>query len=121
MLSCLRRCLLTLLSVIVSLAQTYLGTVRGTVSDPTGAVIPNAAIILREPATGVEVRRLTTDGQGNYELSDLKPATYRLTCEAAGFKPSSVDQIIVETGQVRRIDVTMAVGAVTQEAVTVTA
>jgi hypothetical protein len=117
----MRLCLLTLLTAIVSLAQTYLGTVRGNVTDPSGAVIPIASIILREPATGVEVRRLTTDGQGNYELSDLKPATYRLTCEAAGFKPASVDQIIVETGQVRRIDVTMAVGAVTQEAVTVTA
>lgn len=101
--------------------QAYLGAVRGTVIDPSGAVIPNASIVLKEPATGVEVRRSATDTSGNFEFSDIKPGAYRLSCEANGFKPSLVDGIVLEAGQIRRIDVSMMVGAVAQEAVTVTA
>ena len=101
--------------------QVSLGTLRGTVTDSSAAVVPNASIVVKEPATGVEVRRLTTDTQGNYEVADIKPGTYTLTCEAAGFKLATVDQILMEMGQIRRVDVTLTVGAPTQEVVTVIA
>jgi hypothetical protein len=78
-------------------------------------------VVLREPATGVLVRQSPTDGQGNFEFPDIKPGTYRLTVEATGFQSSSVDEIVLSAGQVRRIDVALKVGTVTQEAVTVTA
>jgi len=114
-------CVLILLAAISSLGQAYLGTLRGTVTDPSGAVVPNASIVLKEPATGVLVRQSSSDGQGNYEFADIKPGTYRLTVEAAGFQSASVDEIVLIAGQVRRIDVALTVGTVTQEAVTVTA
>src|SRR5438105_3651970 len=74
-------------------AQVALSTLRGTVSDSSGAVVPNAATMLREPATGVVVRQQATDSQGNFEMLDLKPGSYKLTCEVSGFKPFAADQI----------------------------
>lgn len=114
-------CALMLLSALSSFGQAYLGALRGTVTDPSGAVVPNAAIVLREPSTGVLVRQSKSDGQGNYEFPDIKPGTYRLTVEASGFQSSSIDEIVLTAGQVRRIDVGLKVGTVTQEAVTVSA
>jgi hypothetical protein len=114
-------CALFLLAAISTFGQAYLGTLRGTITDPSGAVVPNASVVLREPATGVLVRQSPSDGQGNYEFPDIKPGTYRVTVDAAGFQSSSVDEIVLTAGQVRRIDVALKVGSVTQEAVTVTA
>src|SRR5437879_6482600 len=95
--------------------QASLASLRGTVTDSSGAIVPNASITLKEPATGAQVRQQMADGQGNYELIDLKPGTYRLTCEMASFKPYVADNIILESGQVRRIDVLLSVGQATQE------
>src|SRR5215475_12730715 len=117
----LRLCAALMVSIVAAYSQAYLGALRGTVIDPSGAVVPNAAIVLKEPAAGVEVRRGATDGAGNFEFSDIKPGTYRLSCEAGGFKPSIVDGIVLEPGQIRRVDVSMIVGAAAQEAVTVNA
>src|SRR5690349_19994411 len=110
-----------LLTASASFGQAYLGTLRGTVTDPSGAVVPNATIVLREPATGALVRQSKSDHQGNYEFPDIKPGTYRVTVEAAGFQSSSIDEIVLTAGQVRRVDVGLNVGTVAQETVTVTA
>ncbi len=100
--------------------QASLSVLRGTVTDATGAVIPSASIALTEPATGVEVRRLVADNQGNYELLDVKPGTYRLTCDAQGFKRYAADDVILQSGEIRRINIPLSVGETNQQ-VTVTA
>lgn len=72
---------------------TNLGTIRGTVSDPNGAVIPNAAVQVTDQETGLS-RDLTTDAQGNYEAAALKPGNYRVTVTASGFKTAATDVVV---------------------------
>src|SRR5690606_14625499 len=56
-------------------AQSTLGTIRGTVNDAQGGVIPGASVIATDEDTGV-ARETVSDGEGLYELSNLRPGTY---------------------------------------------
>ncbi|HEV8368799.1 MAG TPA: carboxypeptidase-like regulatory domain-containing protein [Pyrinomonadaceae bacterium] len=87
---------------------TNLGTLRGTVTDPNGAVIPNAAVKITDQTTGLS-RDLTTDGEGNYEAAALKPGTYKVSVSATGFKTTEVDAVI-KGADVVRADVKTEVG-----------
>ena len=69
--------LLTLVCAGNAAAQSFLGTVRGTVVDPQGAAVAGAAILIVDEATGVP-RTLETDAQGRYEATNVKPGTYRV-------------------------------------------
>ena len=66
-------------------AQEFRATVNGRVTDPTGAAVPNAAVQVRNTGTN-EAATSTTDGQGNYTVPFLRPGTYVMNVEAAGFK-----------------------------------
>src|SRR5438046_1025463 len=88
---------------------TNLGTIRGTVTDPNGAVIPNAAVQITDQTTGI-ARDLTTNSQGDYEAAALKPGTYKVTVSVSGFKTVTVDAIVNGSDTVRA-DVTTEVGA----------
>jgi hypothetical protein len=101
------------------LGQLTLSTVRGTAMDPTGAVIAGAAISLTSLATNAK-RDVKTNGAGDFEIPDLQRGTYRLSATAPGFKTFVADEIILEGSQIRRINVTLEVGAVGTE-ITVTA
>src|SRR5215470_9293492 len=72
---------------------TNLGTIRGTVTDSNGAVIPNAAVRVTDKATGLS-RELTTNGEGNYEAPALKPGTYEVVVTATGFKKSIAEAVL---------------------------
>jgi len=91
---------------------TNLGTIRGTVSDPNGAAIPNAAVQITDQATGIS-RDVTTDSGGNYEAPALKPGIYKVTVSAAGFKTSTLDAVVKGSDTVRA-DLQIEVGAQTQ-------
>ncbi|MGH9161835.1 MAG: carboxypeptidase-like regulatory domain-containing protein, partial [Vicinamibacteraceae bacterium] len=112
-------CLLVLSPALVA-AQSSLAVLRGTVTDASGAAIPGVNITLTEPMTGVTVRDVVSDQNGNYEMPDLKPGTYRLKAELEGFKAFVSDEVVVEGGQTRRVNVPLEVGSV-DEAVTVVA
>src|SRR5215471_14492601 len=102
------------------LAQTEKATLRGTVIDPSGAVVVNASVVVTEFATNVEARRVTTDKNGNYEVPDLRPTTYRIEMESPGFRRFIADSVVLDPGQFRRLDARLAVGTST-EAITVQA
>jgi hypothetical protein len=87
---------------------TNLGTLRGTVTDPNGAVIPSAAVKVTDQTTGI-TRDLTTDKEGNYEATALKPGTYKVSVSATGFKTTEVDAVI-KGSDVVRADVRTEVG-----------
>src|SRR4051812_47144294 len=61
-----------------------LSTIIGTVTDPSGGLVPGAKITIVQQTTGV-TRTFTTDAQGQYVFPSLRPSTYTLTVEAAGF------------------------------------
>src|ERR1044071_335906 len=99
--------LLCLISTVYS-QGTNLGTLRGTVTDPNGAVIPNATVKITDHTTGLS-RDLTTDGEGNYEAAALKPGVYKISVSASGFKTTEVDAVI-KGSDVVRADVRAEVG-----------
>ena len=79
-------CLLVLTPLLA--AQTLItGEIAGTVADPSGGVIPGAAVTLTNNGTGASEERLT-NGQGDYRFSLLAPGNYLLTAKATNFAPA---------------------------------
>src|SRR5436309_1623533 len=87
------------------LAQTDLSTIRGNVSDATGAVILGAKVVLTNVQTGLE-RQVVTSPIGAFEFPDLRRGTYKLQVSGPGFKSFVADNIILESNQIRRVDAT---------------
>ena len=104
----------------VSMAQTVNATLRGTVTDATGSVVPFAHVQLLEPSTGQVVREASSQSSGDYEFDELKPGTYQLRCTASGFKAFVAASIVLDSGQIRRVDAMLPSGEVS-ETVTVSA
>ena len=89
-------------------------TVVGTLTDPTGAVIPNATVTLTNTATSVTAHA-TTNAEGAYYIPFQPAGTYTLTIDATGFKKYVQTGIILEIGQTPRFDVRMDVGTTSQQ------
>ena len=66
-------------------AQTFRGTILGTVTDPNGAVVPDATVTAKNVGTGIE-RSTTSDELGNYSLTELQIGTYQVIVRKAGFE-----------------------------------
>lgn len=111
---CLMRLLITtgcfFLLTTVALAQSDRGTITGTVSDPTQAVVASAAVTATNRATGVQQQTVTTE-TGNYTLSSLPAGEYDVTVEAAGFKKFISQGVQVQVAQTARVDALLEVGA----------
>jgi len=106
------RHLLALVSVawaVVLLGQTVSTEILGLVTDPTGAVIPGAAITARRAATG-DVRTTMANDTGNYVFPLLDIGEWEVTCAAAGFKTEVRRGIVLQLQQKARIDFLMQVG-----------
>src|SRR5262245_56941782 len=97
------------------MGQTGLSVMRGTVNDQSGAVMPGAEISVTDLATNIKVRTTISDSNGNFEIPDLKPSNYRLRAEKTGFKPYIADDLLLDSGQTRRVDIILQVGATTEE------
>jgi Carboxypeptidase regulatory-like domain len=110
-------CLMLLASIAAAgtllFGQGQAGGLRGTVSDPTGAAIPGAAVRAVSISTGVATSTVST-GAGLYNLTPLPPGVYRLEAEKAGFKTLVRDNVTVPLAVVVGLDVTLEVGATTQ-------
>src|SRR2546425_336100 len=89
-------------------AQTFRGAILGTVTDPNGAVVPEATVTAKNVATGIE-RSTVTDEFGNYSLPELQTGTYEVTVQKSGFQISKVTGAVVEVSAEKRVDVVMAV------------
>ncbi|MHB1021522.1 MAG: outer membrane beta-barrel protein [Acidobacteriaceae bacterium] len=85
------------------------GSINGTVTDSTGAVIPGATVTATEVATGVKTIRTTTSS-GYYVLSPLDPGTYSVTLTAPGFQTLKQENVVVDALQVVGLNLTMQVG-----------
>lgn len=100
-------------------AQGDRGTITGTVTDTSGAVIANAQIQAKQQETGALFPATSTD-TGNYTLSQLPIGSYEITVTVPGFKTFVRSGITVQVAQVLRIDIPLEVGA-SSESVTVSA
>ena len=99
-------------------AQSDRGGVTGKVTDNTGAILPDAAVTLRNEATGVE-QSAKTNGAGQYVFQLLNPGSYSLTVASQGFKTVERTHLVVDVGQANSQDVALNIGS-TSETVEVT-
>jgi hypothetical protein len=94
-------------------AQAVSGTILGTVTDPTGAVVSSAKITIINEGTGL-TRTLTSDNRGEFTAPSLPTGHYTVTAELTGFKLMTLSNIEVGVDQRVRIDVKLEVGAMTE-------
>src|ERR1700691_358333 len=96
------------LFVSAAFAQTDRGTITGTVSDPAGAVVPNAPVEAKNVATDA-VYPTASSATGNYTIAQLPAGTYDLSVTVPGFKKYIRTGIIVEVAGTDRVDATLEV------------
>jgi len=103
-----------LLSGSIARADELYGRIRGTVTDPSGAVVPGARVTVTNVATGV-AKSMESLPNGEFEFVNLlAPATYELEAEKAGFQKHHASNITLELNQIYVANVTLAVGSTTQ-------
>jgi hypothetical protein len=107
-------CIFLLLMIPIVLAQTAgTGALRGTVTDQSGAVVPNATITATNPDTG-QARTATTGADGTYTFSLLPPGNYKVKFEAPGFKPVEIPSAAVNVTETGVLDRSLEVGGQAQ-------
>jgi Carboxypeptidase regulatory-like domain/TonB dependent receptor len=95
-------------------AQTFRGTILGTVTDSSGAVVPGAKVAVRNANTGLE-RTSQTSADGSYAISELPLGSYNVTISQSGFQTSVTTGVAVDIAGERRIDAALRPGQVSQQ------
>ncbi|MEO8484609.1 MAG: carboxypeptidase regulatory-like domain-containing protein, partial [Acidobacteriota bacterium] len=105
---------LVFMTAVPALAQFETASVRGAVRDKSGGALEGAKVTLTNADTGVSLEQ-RSGKDGAYEFFTVKPGAYVVTAERAGFSLALVDRVIVQVGARQRVDVTMAVGQITEK------
>jgi|GEM_PF-6426138 len=106
--------LLVVVGCAATWAQTVGGTLRGTVHDTGGAVLPGVTITLRNPALGTS-RVTTSDARGMYQFALLTPGIYELEAILQGFNPRKVEDIHVQVDQEFGLDLVLGIPRVMEK------
>ncbi|HEY7404422.1 MAG TPA: TonB-dependent receptor [Candidatus Angelobacter sp.] len=111
--------LLFILGTLTTLtwAQNIAGSISGTVTDATGAVVPNAKVTVINTDTGVTIRTLKTDSAGSYSAPLLPIGHYRITVEAAGFSKSIQEGIELNLNDKLTVNAGLRVGSTSENIV----
>jgi hypothetical protein len=94
-------------------AQTFRGTILGTVTDTSGAVVSGAKIAVKNENTGLE-RSTQTSADGSYSVPELPLGTYTVTISQAGFQTFVTSKVVVDVATERRVDAQLKTGKVTE-------
>ncbi len=94
--------------------QVESGRVVGTIRDSSGAVVAGASVTVTETATNV-AHRVQTESDGAYVVTELKPGAYTVAVEREGFQKAIQAPFKLDVNQVVRVDITLVLGAVTQQ------
>ena len=103
---------------LAAVAQITTATIVGTITDPSGAILPGAQVTARNADTGL-TRTVTTNESGSYRLEFLPVGNYALEVTANGLKKATQTGIVLQVNDTARVDVSLTVGSV-NEAVTIT-
>jgi len=100
-----------LLATASLMAQTFRGTILGTVTDPSGAVVSGAKVTVKNVDTGLE-RTTETSSDGSYSLPELPIGTYSVTVTQGGFQTFVASGVVVNVATERRVDASLKTGEV---------
>jgi hypothetical protein len=106
--------LLALATPVFPQSDVSSATIKGTVTDPSGAVVVGATVTAKHSSTGVS-RADKTNSEGIYLIPTLQPGAYEIRIEATGFETAVASRIELTVGQVATFNIEMKVGAVTNE------
>src|SRR5215469_9861764 len=106
-------CIVTLLLAPLH-AQKTTGTIRGVVSDPTGAVVPNVAVIVRNDGTG-SARTVNTNADGEYVAPELPSGTYTVTVKALSFKEAVSTAVELHVSSTEILNMQLQVGGASEQ------
>src|SRR5580700_1313357 len=95
------------LAALASPAQTFRGAINGTVTDPSGGVVPNAQVKAIEASTGID-HSTVTSSDGGFSFQDLSLGLYKITVTAPGFPPYTVDKVEVVAGTIYTLPVKLS-------------
>ena len=101
----------TFLVLLPAVSSAQVGQVAGTVRDTSGAVMPGVTVEVTSPALIEKVRSTTTDGSGQYRITNLPVGTYSVAFTLAGFSKQQQNDIVLTTGFTAPVNATMSVGA----------
>src|SRR5260370_8941547 len=110
----LRTAVLALCALPIHGQTANTGAIAGTVSDPSGALVPRAAVVINSRGTG-EKRDLATDAEGNFLVQFLTPGNYDLTVRAAGFEPFILNGVQVQITEVSRLKIQLALSGAKEQ------
>ena len=114
-----RRLLITILLLLTAHCSLLTGygqtgaTLSGTVEDENGAVVPNASVAAADPAKGIR-RQATTNEQGYFTILLLPPSTYTVTVESKGFAPVQIDNVTLNVGDQKALQIQLKTGSITE-------
>jgi hypothetical protein len=97
-------------STLPGMAQTVTGAVRGTITDPSGAIVSGATVTATNTATGVQTTA-TTNQTGEYSLRFLQIGSYTLAVQASGFERAAYGPFSLEIDQMAKIDIPLHIGS----------
>ena len=106
-------CILPSIFPCVAYAQNTNATIRGQVLDPTGALVPDAIVVILNKNTGVTVFNGKTDSSGTFVAPQVLPGTYKVTVSSPGLKEAVIDNLIATVAQVASVNVNMEIGGTT--------
>jgi Carboxypeptidase regulatory-like domain/TonB dependent receptor len=107
--------LLVLFGIIASTtchSQSTTGSFLGRITDPSGAVIPGAAVVLTNEDTGISQHQ-TSNHEGDYSFNSIQPGRYRIEITQSGFKTLVLDNVNLDVQQSLRKDVSLSTGSAT--------
>jgi len=109
----LRLALIVAVATLSLHAQTFRGGINGTVTDPSGAVVPGASVEAMNGATGVSSKAVTSSG-GEFQFQDLPLGSYAVTVTGAGFKVEKIENVPVSAGTIYTLPVKLSITSAAQ-------
>jgi len=99
---------------VAGLAQELAATLTGTVTDPSGAVVSGATVLVHSEETGADVRTLTTSSTGNFNITNVPAGRYTVTVNATGFQTFVAKDVILNVAEKHTLDVQLSAGKVSE-------